>query len=296
MACFIIAIFTVVTFLGISNRYNMSNYAPVDREYLRLKSTVKILCIVPTTSRNHIKRARAVLDTWGKRCNKIVFFSDSNKSLKYAVKLNTKEGAEHLTEKMMNAFQFVYKTHGDYDWILKADDDTYVILENLRYMLSKYHQNDPIYFGQSLNLKKDKKYESEISTYMSGGAGYVMSKEALRRLVVKGIEGDVPCWTLGGAEDLAVGRCMTLVGVAAGDSTDLNGIETFHPFNLQSHLSNSYPEWYIDYKGPDIMNKECCSRFTISYHFVDYQMMYIMDHLLYKTSVYGRMGVRPQLN
>ena len=150
----------------------------------------------------------------------------------------------------MNAFKFVYSSYEDYHWVLKADDDTYVILENLRYMLSHYKYSDPIYFGHTLNLKKDEKHENGASTYMSGGAGYVLSKEALRRLVVNGIESDTPCWTPNGAEDVAVGRCMASVGVIAGDSTDANGIETFHPFNLQSHISNSYPEWYHAYKGP----------------------------------------------
>lgn len=52
----------------------------------------------------------------------------------------------------------------------------YVILENLRYMLYPTDPNDPIYFGC-----KFKPYVTQ--GYMSGGAGYVLSKEALRRFV-----------------------------------------------------------------------------------------------------------------
>ena len=61
----------------------------------------------------------------------------------------------------------------------QADDDTYVIVENLRYFLSGENTSEPIFFGHHFKtiVKQG---------YYSGGGGYVLSKEALKRFGEKG--------------------------------------------------------------------------------------------------------------
>ena len=57
-------------------------------------------------------------------------------------------GRDHLTAKTYSAIKWSHEHyHNDVNWYLKADDDTYVIVENLKAMLSKYDPRQPYYLG-----------------------------------------------------------------------------------------------------------------------------------------------------
>lgn len=65
------------------------------------------------------------------------------------VGLGTKEGSDTLYWKMILAFHYVYKHHTDKaDWFLKADDDIYVVLDNLRWILQNNSVEELVYFGK----------------------------------------------------------------------------------------------------------------------------------------------------
>ena len=82
----------------------------------------------------------------------------------------------------------------------------FVILENLRYMLYAYSPDDPIYFGHKFLLPKSKR------TYMSGGAGYVLSRKALKIFIEKGLTDPNACrQSYAGAEDAEMGILFLLI-------------------------------------------------------------------------------------
>ena len=152
-----------------------------------------------------------------------------------AIGLNVKPGRLHLYTKTMLAFDHVYQHHlNDADWFLKADDDTYVILENLRYLLSANSPDDPVYFGHHFQMFMEQ-------GYFSGGAGYVLSREALRRYGSRTMNA---CVRNNGAEDLLFGFCMERLGVKAGNSRDRLNRSRFHSLNIRNHIQGIYPEWY----------------------------------------------------
>ncbi|KAJ8313702.1 hypothetical protein KUTeg_008263 [Tegillarca granosa] len=196
-----------------------------------LYNKVRVLCWVMTNPSNHYTKAKHVKATWGRRCNSIVFMSSQKDSNLPSVALPVKEGRDSLWAKTKAAFKYIYQNHlNDAEWFMKADDDTYVVLENLRYFLSDKNYKSHVFYG-----RRFKPYVSQ--GYMSGGAGYVLSKYAVKKFVENGIDDSSMCRADGGgAEDLELGRCMEKLGIKAGDTRDELGRERFMPFIPEHHL------------------------------------------------------------
>lgn len=73
---------------------------------------------------------------------------------------------------------------------------------------------------------------------MSGGAGYVLSKAALKILVENGFRGKRLCNQnmAADAEDVEIGRCLRKLKVVFGNSSDQFGRNRFFPFAPKQHL------------------------------------------------------------
>ena len=222
-----------------TNVYTIT-FSDDDEEAKLLAKQVRILCWVMTAPQNVDTKAQHVKNTWGKRCNILLFISSVTNDSFPTIGINSVEGYRHLTAKTMFAFRYIYEHYFDKaDWFMKADDDTYVIVENLRYFLSGENPDDPVYFGRHfVNFMVNQ-------GYTSGGGGYVISKEALRRF---GKNPGYWCSRVGGAEDVQFGACMQSIGVKVGNSSDAFGRSRFHCFKLESHLKgDDYPKWFYKY-------------------------------------------------
>ena len=139
----------------------------------------RILCWVLTDS-DLAKKTEPVRETWTQRCDKAIFMSSRRNRNFPMIGLGGSSGRSHLATKSKAAWKYVYEHHvNDFDYFLKADTDTYVIVENLKAYLRSRDPTKAEYFGHRFSPK----FLNYI--YMSGGPGLVISREALRKTVTE---------------------------------------------------------------------------------------------------------------
>ncbi|KAK1937816.1 Glycoprotein-N-acetylgalactosamine 3-beta-galactosyltransferase 1 [Phytophthora citrophthora] len=279
----------------------------------------RVLCFVNTISVHHKTRAQAVAETWGQRCEKLLFFSNVSDTVTIAagtekersfevIPLDVPADHDHLWQKHKATLQYVHEHfRHDYDWIYKADDDAYVIMENLRnYLLRpeimQAYTREPMQMGHRFNMpdstlnifiKNDtlntlwhSRWDNMV--YNSGGPGYIMNRLYLDKFVQS-----IPEWTcLSDAEsstvpdDMAISYCMMWYDVYPWDTRDYRGRERWHAYSpsLIYRTWDDPNDWYVRYHttvGGVRAGDESAAPDSVAFHYVKPDMMYHIERSLY---------------
>ncbi|GAB6032350.1 hypothetical protein CHUAL_010987 [Chamberlinius hualienensis] len=259
-----------------------------DKIARKLQKTIRVLCWIAVTKSSY-EKAMIINQTWGQRCTKILFIGDkTTTNISGIVSLDVPDGRLKLWSKTKEAFKYIFENHiEEADWFLKADTDTYVIMENLRYLLSTQTPNKPQYVGCIIRL-----FYSE--GYNSGGAGYLLNRLALKKLVSRGYN-NKRCYAANSfaeiGEDVSLGYCMALIKIPPSVTTDERGKNRFFPFEPYDHVSSDPPRnnrWYWAFShSPGEKSFNCCSETMVSFHYVPKNVMLTMELMLYHSKVFG---------
>ncbi|CAH8477816.1 unnamed protein product [Schistosoma mattheei] len=277
----------------IRKQYKIQSNKAVEQTYLmnieeakKLHLSIRILCYINTMPKTHRTKAIYVKNSW------------ANELPTIKLNLSYPESRQHLWSKMRAILRYVYQYRNDYDYFLKADDDTFVIMENLRSILHQHNPKDPFMIGYNFPyLTKN--------GYFSGGAGYVLSQEALKRIVEQAIDKHPSCPTYDeDKEDVKLSMCGQPVGVKLYHMVDLNGTfpftwrreqRNYYLFQWRSlegeFLSLVYPKKHAkNSKSPATTSKtadhlhdpsDLLSDHLISLHYIQPFYMYLLEFVLY---------------
>jgi glycoprotein-N-acetylgalactosamine 3-beta-galactosyltransferase len=172
-----------------------------------------------------------VHNTWGNRCDKVIYMTgpkqpeqkdDPNFKFVY---LNMTDEYNRITEKALLTFEYIYDNlMEEFDWFVRANDDTYIIMENLKLFLANRCSDDMSIYGKVLkhtHMSKHYNAGDNSKGFLQGGTGVIISREALR-LFVQALRNDSQFCVMfhGGFEDQEIANCFRKINIYPGDTRD----------------------------------------------------------------------------
>lgn len=274
------------------------------------KKKRRLLCFVMLYSEeDYTTRASHVLDSWGNQCDEFLWFGwktdettdDPNNTIPANhIQVVTKEQdtEDRLGRKAHRAWSHVcQRNQHDFDFYMKADLDTYMLMDNYFSFVDRLDPSIPHYFGKQLMELGRKPYPPLVA-----GASVSLSRAALQRVCPKLLQkfknennknaiphyneehnsanNTVCCestWTefFRHGDDLALSRCLRSVGVSSMDTRDEKKRERF--MNLNVDWYNVHPteevtdpdSWYRQMSFNLKRGPGCCSPEAIAFHYED---------------------------
>ncbi|KAI9916370.1 hypothetical protein PsorP6_018019 [Peronosclerospora sorghi] len=279
-----------------------------------------LLCFVNTISVHHATRARAVADTWGQRCDKLVFFSNASDTIvvrhgtarerRYdVIRIDAPADHNHLWQKHKATLRYVHAHYRHaFDWFYKVDDDAYVVVENLKRYLRRpeilqRYKRAPMHVGHRFNLTQalvsyyivdaalEKIWRSKWDRWVfnSGGPGYGMNRRYLDTIVHS-----LRDWTCLSdqystmlPDDASIAFCMMWHDVYPWDTRDHRGRERWHAnkphgvYFANPHRPNYWYTQYHQHIGGVRSKEDSIAPDSVAFHYIRPALMYHLERTLY---------------
>eukprot|EP00053_Salpingoeca_punica_P020479 m.211690 g.211690 ORF g.211690 m.211690 type:complete len:654 (+) comp18729_c0_seq1:109-2070(+) len=238
----------------------------------------RLMCWVMTNPKNHATKAKAISETWGPYCHVLLFVSTEEVPGLNTVVLNLghNESRHYLWKKSKLAWMYSYYNYFDQaDWFIRADDDTYFMMDNLQKFLSDFKSSDKHFFGRRF---------TQMPPFYGGGSGTIMSKAALGALGEAVDRGEDPMRVHDTfADDMEIAYAMKKLGIFAVDTRDEDSRQRFMGIGIDAERSMTRAEgpdnWFWKYSPEAKEGFECCSVYWVSSHYTDHIQMYYYDDM-----------------
>jgi len=212
---------------GIVDVMKIRNHIETSKE----SRDVKLFCALYTYS-GRVHFTDAISETWGRKCDGLLFASDnhSNETGHVLLKSNSRRGFSYksMIQRVRTMLAYLYDNFlDDYDFFHLSGDDVFMIVENMKEFLAsdKVKQWDEVpdqYVFAGFWMQMGDKF------YLGGGSGYTISRKALKAYV----EGPLQtCETgmEGSAEDLVLmGICLNNFTSKLIYTADSSGAHRYH--------------------------------------------------------------------
>lgn len=262
------------------------------------KGKPRILCWA-FTRKGFEKRARAIQQTWGLGCDRLLLVSNAHMENLDTMVVGVQDGDSHdnLWRKLSTSIRAIWKRFsGQYDWFYKVDDDTYVMTGNLRkYLLSKtvtdqVEKGKGVYIGRHMDSRTMLKGKGGGCRFNVGGGGYLLDGVAMELLHDK--IGDCFPDKRTSADDMFLGCCLEKHGVLPMDTRDALGGERFHPFDPQFCMDYTLPkdkekamreDWFYSYSLKPLKERlQHCAKDSIAFHHMPPHYFYQIHKLWFE--------------
>jgi hypothetical protein len=159
---------------------------------IALKTRLTVFCAIYTYS-GHANMTQAISETWGRRCDGILYASDvtSNMTGHFQIPTNSRYGFGYkgMIQRTRSILAYLYDNFlDDYDFFHICGDDVFIIVENLKVFLSSKEvkkwesvQGQYVFAGFWLHWRKLGLHEGYF--FLGGGSGYTISKKGLKAFV-----------------------------------------------------------------------------------------------------------------
>uniref|UniRef100_A0A0N5B3W5 N-acetylgalactosaminide beta-1,3-galactosyltransferase n=1 Tax=Strongyloides papillosus TaxID=174720 RepID=A0A0N5B3W5_STREA len=254
----------------------------------KLQKDIRIFCVILTSPKFKFSKCISQKATWLKRCNGYVFASSEDDPTLPSIKAFPQDNYNYSFGKVKNGLRWVWKNQkNEYDYVLKADDDTYIVMENLRAFLLNENPDDHSYLGFTIYNPPG----NITNGYIQGGSGYVFSRKTFNTLVENGLSNKKYCTQRDDAfDDLEIGRCLFRMGIFPTFLSDDRNRFVFNPELIPSVLARkknvmNFYTVYSLFQPKRGMNS--FADFPIAFHRIYSDLMYFLEYLFYHARVIG---------